>query len=109
MKKSRLLIILLFALGILFLGNPTERQYLQQVAHDFGKIHHGMSLNINDLTQMGDSSYQSYLFVSTYAYAFGNIQVTYLGIAFMKFYLGSSKKETTDPNIHKTLQRHVTT
>lgn len=55
---------------------------MSEFADDFGSIHHGMSLITEQLAAMGESRYRSYLAGSLYDYRFGNIQVTYLGVAF---------------------------
>lgn len=97
MTKRKLGFVLLMAMVILWLGNPPERQYLESVANDFGKTHHGMTLNAKQLATMGESTYHEFLIASSYEYAFGNIQVAYFRIAFTTFYLGSSRKSTASP------------
>ena len=97
MTKRRLGFVLVVTMFILWLGNPSERQYLDSVANDFGKIHHGLALNAIQLASMGESNYHEFLIASTYEYAFGNIQVAYFGIAFTTFYLGSTQKSISSP------------
>lgn len=81
-------------LGMLILGNPTEGQFLRRVTRDFGSIHHGMKLTTTQLKAMGESDHRSFFLFSLYDYQFGNIRVSYLGIAFYQYYLGSSTEAT---------------
>lgn len=97
MKRKKWWLVLVAVVAILFFGNPTQEQFLEEVAGDFGKLHHGMSLNTIQLEAMGESHYQSFYFYSTYHYSFGSIQVQYSGFAFMKFYLGSSSAVSPEP------------
>ena len=97
--KKRATILLALLLAILILGNPNELQYLSRLQADFGDIHHGVTMTKDQLNSMGSSRYQSWLFASHYEYRFGTIKVSYFGIGFMKFYLGSSTKtsENSEP------------
>ena len=87
--KYRAKQIVFLALAILLWGNPSERIFIQKVSDDFGQMHGGMRIELNDLLKIGDSSYRSYYLFSLYSYQFGNIQVNYFGLAFVTFYLGS--------------------
>ncbi len=49
-----------------------------------------MDLSPEQLGKMGTIRYRSYLVFSSFEYKFGNISVSYFGLAFMTFYRGSS-------------------
>ncbi|MEO1254021.1 MAG: hypothetical protein AAFY41_03910, partial [Bacteroidota bacterium] len=68
-------------------------QFQKRLKTDFGNIHPGVSLTLDQLDSMGSSSYRSWFILSHYRYRFGNIEVAYLGIAFFKIYLGSNVGE----------------
>ncbi len=103
MSRRKVAFALAFVLLALIFGNPGERRYLEQVSADFGKIHHGISLSATQLASMGHSNYHNFLIASTYEYTFGNIKVSYAGIAFMTFYLGSSRKANPSSNPLKSI------
>jgi len=84
------LVLLLF----LFVTNPSESTFLEKVSTDYGQIHAGMNIGVNDLKEMGMSKRSSYLLFSMYQYQFGNIGVRYLGIAANTFFLGTYKVNT---------------
>ena len=99
MKKHLLPIIISLIASIIILGSPSERQFLNRLRADYGMIH-GNRMSVESLKQIGSTKYQSYLLWSTYNYAYGKIEVSYFGIAFMTFYLGSNadKPPTKDLN-----------
>jgi len=100
--KKRAITISLFTLAlILIIGNPSEDSFLNKLQQDYGQIHQGVALSKTDLQRMGKSSFNSYLFWSSYRYAFGNIEVRYFGVAFMTFYLGSSGQSVEEPETEK--------
>ena len=94
MKKHFRKIIVLSILTLLILGNPSEKRFLLALQEDYGSVHQGMNLGVEELKQMGTSSYRSYIFWSSYEYAFGSIQVKYVGIVFTTFYLGSGSTQS---------------
>lgn len=89
--KRRLLYLLFAIIGLFYLGNPSEKQYLQRIAKDFGEVHGGMRIAKEDLAKMGESNYESYLLFSRYSYRFGSIQVLYYGIGFQTFFKSSKR------------------
>jgi len=89
--KKRLWIMIYVVLGALAISTPSEFRFEQRLATDYGSIHHGKSLDVGDLKAIGTSHYQSYVFFSRYHYSFGKIGVSYFGIGFMTFYLGSDQ------------------
>jgi hypothetical protein len=99
--KRTILFILLILIGILVLTNPNRRDYLEEIADDFGSIHAGMELKASQLEMMGSVSHSSFLIFSTFQYQFGSIGVRYWGFGTMIFYLGSqqgdTKTKTPDP------------
>jgi hypothetical protein len=102
-KKHLFRIFLLAVIALLILGNPSERTYLKRIAEDYGDLHGGMEFSEDMLTSLGSSDYHSYVFYGTYTYAFGNISVTYGGVAFFTFYLGSSVNTDLIPGQEKPL------
>lgn len=86
--KTLMIVFLLFSL-ILILGNPSERNYLNRVAKDYGATHHGLNFDAQSLLTLGESSRSNYLLWSTYTYRFGNVSVTYVGVVFQIFFLHS--------------------
>ncbi|MEM6736660.1 MAG: hypothetical protein AAGC64_06860 [Bacteroidota bacterium] len=102
MKKIRNYIVICI-LGFLILGNPTEYRYLVRLQEDYGSIHQGNTLSIQDLNRIGESAFRSYLFWGFYNYSFGTIQVSYFGIAFMTFYIGSSTQLDAKVNPEKII------
>lgn len=93
MKKHFKKIITASIFALLILGNPSEKRFLLALQKDYGSVHQGMNLGVEELAQIGKSSYRSYIFWSSYEYAFGSIQVKYVGITFMTFYLGSGSTQ----------------
>ena len=82
MKKSNKIIgsVLLLLLLTLFITNPAEEAFLEQVAEDYGSMHHGLTLNTQQLQELGESYSQSYFLFSVHIYQFGSISVSYVGI-----------------------------
>ena len=64
----------------LFVTNPSEEAFLQKVAEDYGTMHHGLTLIIQQLAELGDSYFTSYMIMGVYTYQFGSITVSYLGV-----------------------------
>lgn len=104
MRRKYLNGSLLIIIAVLILGSPSEESMLLELQNDFGAIHPGVSLSTQELKQIGKSSYSSYLVCSSYSYSFGTIQVKYFGIAFMKFYMGSSAQPFEDSKEEEQLQ-----
>ena len=71
------------------LTNPTDGDYLQKVSEDYGSVHAGYDFSVKDLRVVGEGTRKSYWFFSTYSYRFGNLGVTYFGMAKMVVYTGS--------------------
>lgn len=88
--KNKLNLIAAILIGFLILGNPTESRYFNRLQVDYGKIHQGSVLSIQDLNHMGKSKVTSYLLWGFFEYSFGTIQVKYFGIGFMTFFIGSN-------------------
>ncbi|MEM6641365.1 MAG: hypothetical protein AAF616_00185 [Bacteroidota bacterium] len=88
-KKSYRTLIAMLVTAILVLGTPSEDRFLRRLNVDYGSIH-GTTMSLEQLKQIGTSSFTSYLLWSTYDYSLGDIQVNYVGFAFMTFYQGSN-------------------
>ncbi|MEM0938256.1 MAG: hypothetical protein AAF600_00675 [Bacteroidota bacterium] len=101
--KKILNYVVICVLGFLILGNPTEHKYLVRLQEDYGSIHQGNTLSIQDLNHIGESAFRSYLLWGFYDYSFGTIQVKYFGIAFMTFYIGSNARSTSKTNPKKII------
>ncbi|NQZ78443.1 MAG: hypothetical protein HRT61_20385 [Ekhidna sp.] len=82
--------------AILALGNPSEERLLGRVQQDFGNTHHGVTLSKADLKQFGQRTYRSYFLFSHYTYSFGSIEVNYIGVAYMDFFMGSNVRKLDD-------------
>jgi len=89
MKKQLIYTAMLLTLLVFVFGKPSENDFLDEIQHEYGQIHQGMELSKADLVAMGESRYQSFLLWSHYCYAFGSIEVAYIGFAFMVFPLQS--------------------
>lgn len=93
-RRSIYVIVAAVVAAVLVVGNPSESNFLNTVAADYGSMHGGMELSTKELAHIGTSHYRSFLLFSVYEYEFGNISVSYFGIAFMMFYQGSSVSDT---------------
>ena len=94
MRKHLISFCTVVILGIVILGAPSENQFLNRLNSDYGSIH-GVPISSEVLKDIGNSNYRSYLLWSEYHYAFGSIEVNYVGVAFMTFYLGSNTRQAT--------------
>lgn len=96
--KRKIVVRLLFSglIVLLVFGNPSEDRFLTTIAKDFTAMHHGVQMDVSTLQKLGNTQYKSYLFFSTYHYAFGQISVDYVGLGFMTFHLKSSASKTTE-------------
>ncbi|MEM7549562.1 MAG: hypothetical protein AAF363_07805 [Bacteroidota bacterium] len=98
-QKYKISLYLIAALlFLLFLTNPPETQFLYQVSRDYGQIHTGTNITTDALLQIGESKRTSYGVFSLYTYHFGNIGVSYFGIANRVFFIRSNQIETLSPN-----------
>ncbi len=91
MRRKIYAYLVALILAIAILGAPSEGRFLTRLKRDYGMMH-TTPLSQSDLRKIGSSNYASYLLWSTYEYTFGTIKVNYFGIAFMTFYLGSSRE-----------------
>ena len=88
MKNAVRFLSIFFALVavFLFITNPDETDFLQEVSKDYGAVHTGMQLGVNDLLQIGTSQHDPSFLWSTYRYEMGDIGVRYFGIGSMIFF-----------------------
>ena len=61
--------------------NPPESRYLERIAFEYGGNHIGRVIAVEQLQEMGNGKRISYGIFSSYRYEFGNVGVTYVGIA----------------------------
>ncbi len=96
MLKKVVAILLVFAfISGLIITNPSESRYLDRIATDYGSNHNGRIIAVEQLQDMGDGIRTSYGLFSIYRYEFGNVGVTYLGLATFIIQTGSYSKEPT--------------
>ena len=88
MKNAVRFLSIFFALVavFLFITNPDETDFLQEVSKDYGAVHTGMQLGVNDLLLIGTSQHDRSFLWSTYRYEMGDIVVRYFGIGSMIFF-----------------------
>lgn len=78
---------LLVVISILIVGNPSQGAFIERIAHDYGKSHHGLSISADYLQNVGTLRRDSYVLFSTCTYSFGQISVNYVGIGFIMIQL----------------------
>lgn len=74
---------------LLMFTNPSERQFLERVSLDYGSNHYGVVIDHDLLLEMGKSDRASFFIFSKFSYQYGNISVTYFGIANSIFFMDS--------------------
>lgn len=89
-------IALLIIVLVLILTNPTEEQFLNRVAGDYGTMHHGLTLDAKQLLELGEKETQSYFLFGVYSYRFGTISVSYIGLLGTFIKLGSETRKQED-------------
>ena len=103
MKTSTYLFAgIIIGLVALAMTNPTEENYLTRLGNDYGNMHHGTKVSNDMLKHMGKSERTSYLFFSTYHYAFGNATADYYGVG-MSIFFKSSSYEPLQKQEEKTI------
>lgn len=65
---------------VLVFTKPTEADFFDQIVTEYSQIHPEFKLTAENLKEMGNTRYSSFVVYSSYAYQFGNIEVHYLGI-----------------------------
>ena len=89
----KIFIIFLLISVILVITNPNGARFLEQVAREYGTVHHGKPLDTTKLLEIGEIQTQTYFLFSLYSYRFGAISVTYIGVLGTFIKLGSERKK----------------
>ena len=92
-KKVVITLLLVGFLSTLVITNPPESRYLAKIAADYGSGHTGSMMAIEQLQELGSGERTSYGLFSTYRYEFGNVGVSYLGIATYVIQINSYSRE----------------
>jgi hypothetical protein len=96
MKLRKFALVSMLLIIVLVITNPSDQDFLQEIATDCGNYHRGQTFDPSDMMEMGQGKRLNYQVFAVYNYTFGDISVSYIGFLNMIFYRGSRKARRED-------------
>lgn len=96
MKIRKFALVSMLLTIVLVMTNPTDQDFLQEIAADYGNYHQGQTFDPSDMMEIGHGKRLNYQVFAIYTYTFGDISVSYVGFLNLIFYRGSRKARRDD-------------